>query len=176
MSAPWIADFLNRRARVEREMLDAAKEIEADDSISVTPVGLRGWAMRLGVPENLDDRSIEEGEGPGFPPCVFDRLKVNYGISNEEYAQCFSFAEGYAHALGKIEGRDEPGKVEETDVPVVSVPFVAADFETWFDWWLPNRMVPLPGQILPALEAGDDIVKWMMNVMGQAFAAGKEAK
>ena len=50
MTAPWILDFLNRRAKVEQEMLDAAKRIGYSRPIDADQ--LRGWAERLGVPED----------------------------------------------------------------------------------------------------------------------------
>jgi len=53
MTAAWIIDFLNRRAKVEQEMLDAAKwiVIERPDR-ALDAEQLRDWALRLGVPED----------------------------------------------------------------------------------------------------------------------------
>jgi len=60
MTQAWILDFLNRRAKVEQEMLDVAKAIEAnsDTVVPLDPVrianDLRDWALRLGVPEDAE--------------------------------------------------------------------------------------------------------------------------
>ena len=55
MTAAWIIDFLNRRAKVEQEMLDAAKwiVIERPDR-ALDAEQLRDWALRLGVPEDAE--------------------------------------------------------------------------------------------------------------------------
>src|SRR6266705_2614579 len=49
MTAPWILDFLNRRAEVEEEMLETVKTTGL-----ATSDKLLDWALRLGVPEDED--------------------------------------------------------------------------------------------------------------------------
>ena len=67
MTESWILDFLNRRAKVEQEMLDAAKRIgyrpiDADQ--------LRDWALRLGVPEDPGfGRAVAESERYAMVRC-----------------------------------------------------------------------------------------------------------
>ncbi len=52
MTEKWVLDFLNRRAKVEQEMLDAAKRIGYSRPIDADQ--LRAWAERLGVPEDAE--------------------------------------------------------------------------------------------------------------------------
>jgi|SRR6267154_961318 len=69
MTAPWILDFLNRRAKVEEEMLRAAAGMAKENSLIADK--LRDWALRLGVPEDP-----EFGRPVAPPPIVLPDLNM----------------------------------------------------------------------------------------------------